>query len=156
MTRRGGWLLWLVVALGVGGCVTSSRPTSPAIVAPSPESAPRAAPTPATAPTPMTPPTPATMTGNASWYGEPHHGRLTASGEPFDMNALTAAHRSLPFGTRLRVVNLENERAVEVRINDRGPRIPGRVLDLSYAAARVLGAVGDGVIPVRMTVLSSN
>lgn len=136
MTRRLGRLLWIVVALGVGGCVTASPPPSP----------------------PVAPATPAsvTMTGNASWYGAPHHGRLTASGEPFDMNALTAAHRSLPFGTRLRVVNLENDRAVEVRINDRGPGIAGRVLDLSYAAARALGAVGDGVIPVRMTVLSTN
>ena len=96
------------------------------------------------------------MTGRASWYGDPHHGRLTANGEVFDKNKLTAAHRSLPFGTRLRVVNLENDRAVEVRINDRGPMIPGRVLDLSYAAARELGAVGSGVIPVRMTVLSAD
>jgi rare lipoprotein A len=96
------------------------------------------------------------MTGRASWYGDFHHGRRTANGEVFDKNALTAAHRSLPFGTRLRVVNLENDREVEVRINDRGPAIPDRVLDLSYAAARALGAVGSGVIPVRMTVLSSN
>jgi rare lipoprotein A len=70
------------------------------------------------------------------------------------MHALTAAHRSLPFGTRLHVVNLTNDRAVEVRVNDRGPMIPGRILDLSYAAARVLGAVGAGIIPVRITVLS--
>ena len=72
------------------------------------------------------------------------------------MNALTAAHPTLPFGTRLRVVNLENDREVEVRINDRGPSASGRMLDLSYAAARALGAVGAGVIPVRVTVLSSN
>jgi rare lipoprotein A len=96
------------------------------------------------------------MTGRASWCGEPHHGRLTASGEAFNMNALTAAHPTLPFGTRLRVVNLDNDREVEVRVNDRGPSTPGRMLDLSYAAARALGAVGAGVIPVRATVLSSN
>lgn len=159
MARRLGRLLWIVVALGVGGCVTASPPPSPVTAEPSPEPAPRTTSLPpVTAPTPAAPVTPApvTMTGNASWYGKPHHGRLTASGEPFDMNALTAAHRSLPFGTRLRVVNLENDRAVEVRINDRGPGIAGRVLDLSYAAARALGAVGDGVIPVRMTVLSTN
>ncbi len=169
MTRRLGRLLWIVVALGVGGCVTASPPPSRVTAEPSPEPAPRTTSLPpVTAPTPVAPatpvsvtpapvtPAPVTMTGNASWYGEPHHGRLTASGEPFDMNALTAAHRSLPFGTRLRVVNLENDRAVEVRINDRGPGISGRVLDLSYAAARALGAVGGGVIPVRMTVLSSN
>ena len=159
MARRLGRLLWIVVALGVGGCVTASPPPSPVTAEPSPEPAPRTTSLPpVTARTPVAPATPApvTMTGNASWYGEPHHGRLTASGEPFDMNALTAAHRSLPFGTRLRVVNLENDRAVEVRINDRGPGIAGRVLDLSYAAARALGAIGDGVIPVRMTVLSTN
>jgi rare lipoprotein A len=69
------------------------------------------------------------------------------------MNALTAAHRTLPFGTRLRVVNLNNDRAVEVRVNDRGPIVSDRILDLSYAAARALGAVGSGVIPVRVTVL---
>ncbi len=92
--------------------------------------------------------------GRASWYGEAHHGLTTASGERFDMHALTAAHPSLPFGTRLRVVNLSNDRSVDVRVNDRGPVIPGRILDLSYAAARVLGAVGAGVIPVRITVLA--
>jgi peptidoglycan lytic transglycosylase len=100
------------------------------------------------------PPSRPVITGRASWYGEAHHGLVTASGERFDMHALTAAHRSLPFGTRLRVVNLANGEAVEVRVNDRGPAIPGRILDLSYAAARKLGAVGAGVIPVRITVLS--
>ena len=144
MTRRLGGLLWMVVALGVGGCASTASTTPPAVVEPSPE------------PTPRSTPQAVTMTGRASWYGEPHHGRLTASGEAFDMNALTAAHRSLPVGTRLRGVNLENDREVEVRINDRGPTTPGRVLDLSYAAARALGAVGSGVIPVRMTVLSKN
>jgi rare lipoprotein A len=93
------------------------------------------------------------LTGNASWYGEFHHGRRTASGEPYDMHALTAAHRSLPFGTRLRVVNLVNDRKVEVRVNDRGPAVPGRILDLSYGAARVLGAVEAGVVPVQIVVL---
>ena len=101
----------------------------------------------------MTPPRPAAETGRASWYGEAHHGLPTASGERFDMNALTAAHPTLPFGTRLRVVNLDNHREVEVRINDRGPAAPGRVIDLSYAAARALGAVGAGIVPVRLTVL---
>lgn len=71
------------------------------------------------------------------------------------MNALTAAHRTLPFGTRVRVVNLDNDRQVDVRINDRGPTVPGRIIDLSYAAARVLGAVGAGIIPVRVSVLSA-
>jgi rare lipoprotein A len=149
MMRRLGGLLWVVVALGAGGCIVASPPP-PMVVEPTPE------PTPGTVPQVVTVPPAVTMTGRASWYGEPHHGRLTASGEAFDMNALTAAHRSLPFGTRLRVVNLDNDREVEVRVNDRGPSIPGRVLDLSYAAARALGAVGTGVIPIRMTVVSSN
>ena len=102
---------------------------------------------------PAAPPRGLTETGRASWYGEPHHGRRTANGERFDMHALTAAHPSLPFGTRLRVVNLDNHRAVEVRVNDRGPSIPGRILDLSYAAARALQAVEAGIIRVRFTIL---
>jgi rare lipoprotein A len=97
-----------------------------------------------------------TETGRASWYGEAHHGRRTANGERFDMHAMTAAHPSLPFGTRLRVVNLDNDRAVEVRVNDRGPSVPGRILDLSYAAARALRAIEAGIIRVRLTVLSSD
>ena len=102
---------------------------------------------------PAPPPKLPVTTGRASWYGEAHHGLLTASGERYDMHALTAAHRTLPFGTRLRVMNLDNKRVVEVRVNDRGPVVPGRDLDLSYAAARKLGAVGAGVIPVSITVL---
>ena len=88
--------------------------------------------------------------GLASWYGEPHHGQLTASGEIFDMTQLTAAHRTLPLGTRLRVVNLENGRIVRVRVNDRGPYVDGRVLDLSRTAARALDWVERGVVPVRL------
>jgi len=92
-------------------------------------------------------------TGAASWYGEAHHGKKTASGEPFDMHALTAAHRTLPLGTRVRVTNLANGRAVEVRINDRGPSVADRIIDLSYGAARALDAVGAGVFRVRIAVL---
>jgi rare lipoprotein A len=87
---------------------------------------------------------------NASWYGAEHHGKRTASGEPYDMHAMTAAHPTLPFGTRVVVTNLKNGRRVALRINDRGPTIPGRGIDLSYAAARALGAVGAGVVPVRI------
>lgn len=86
----------------------------------------------------------------ASWYGAEHHGKRTASGEPFDMHALTAAHPTLPFGTRVVVTNLANGRRVTVRINDRGPFVPGRGIDLSYAAARALRAIGRGVVPVRI------
>ena len=91
--------------------------------------------------------------GLASWYGEPHHGRPTASGEIFDMTRLTAAHRTLPLGTRLRVVNLENGRTVRVRVNDRGPYVDGRVLDLSREAARALDMVERGVVPVKLEIL---
>ncbi len=92
--------------------------------------------------------------GMASWYGAPHHGRRTASGEVFDMNQLTAAHRTLPFGTRLLVTNRDTNQSVEVRVNDRGPFVEGRILDVSYAAGRLLGAVGPGLIPVSVRVLS--
>jgi len=91
--------------------------------------------------------------GRASWYGHPHHGRPTASGEPYDMHALTAAHPTLPMGTRVLVTNLRNGRTVEVRVNDRGPVVPGRMIDLSYAAARALDATADGIFPVRLRVI---
>ena len=91
--------------------------------------------------------------GLASWYGPEFHGRLTASKEIFDMNDLTAAHPTLPFGTYVMVTNLNNGQSTIVRINDRGPFVPGRIIDLSYAAARVLGAIGPGVIPVRLEVI---
>lgn len=94
------------------------------------------------------------QTGEASWYGAAHQGQRTASGEPYDMQRLTAAHLTLPLGTHVLVTNLKNGRSVEVRVNDRGPAIAGRIIDLSYAAARALGAVGDGVVPVRLRVLS--
>ncbi|MEE9276130.1 MAG: septal ring lytic transglycosylase RlpA family protein [bacterium] len=93
-------------------------------------------------------------TGFASWYGRPYHGRKTASGEVFDMDALTAAHRTLPFQTNVRVERLDNGRSVEVRINDRGPFVPGRVIDLSRAAARRLRMQRKGVARVRLTPIS--
>ena len=93
-------------------------------------------------------------TGLASWYGNPYHGRRTASGEVYDMTQMTAAHRTLAFGTWLIVENLNSGRTVEVRVNDRGPFIGTRILDLSYAAARVAGATGSGVIPVRLRVIA--
>ena len=92
-------------------------------------------------------------TGSASWYGPGLHGRRTAAGEVFDQNGLTAAHRRLPLGTRVRVTNLTNGRSVDVRINDRGPFARGRTIDLSYGAARALRLVGRGTAPVRIQVL---
>jgi rare lipoprotein A len=91
--------------------------------------------------------------GLASWYGAFHHGLPTASGELFDMTEMTAAHRTLPLGTRLRVTNLENGRMVRVRVNDRGPYVAGRVLDLSHGAAQRLDMVERGVVPVRFHVV---
>jgi len=91
--------------------------------------------------------------GVASWYGPGFHGNRTANGEIYDQYELTAAHPSLPLGTRVMVTNLENGRAVQVRINDRGPFVDGRAIDLSYAAARTLGMVGPGTVRVRIEVL---
>jgi rare lipoprotein A len=91
--------------------------------------------------------------GFASWYGPGFDGKRTASGEVYDMEALTAAHRRLPFGTRLRVENLDNDRRTEVRINDRGPFVDDRIIDLSRAAARDIGMLGPGTARVRILVL---
>lgn len=88
--------------------------------------------------------------GLASWYGPGFHGRTTASGERFDQNDLTAAHRKLPLGTEVKVTNLQNGRSIVVEINDRGPYIDGRVIDVSKAAARRLGIVEEGVAKVRI------
>ena len=92
-------------------------------------------------------------TGQASWYGKARHGELTASGEHFDMHALTAAHRTLPFGTIVRVTCLETGKSVNVRINDRGPFRGGRIIDLSYEAARRLGILARGTARVELTVI---
>ena len=86
--------------------------------------------------------------GMASWYGPGFQGRRTASGERFNTHALTAAHKTLPFGTRVRVVNRQNGRSVVVRINDRGPHVRGRVIDLSRAAARAIGLSGAAKVAI--------
>ena len=92
--------------------------------------------------------------GIATWYGYPYHGRQAASGEIYDMHKLTAAHRTLPFGTRVRVYNLENAKSVDVKVNDRGPFIEGKIIDLSRSAARALGFEKAGQARVRLEVLS--
>ena len=92
--------------------------------------------------------------GEASWYGGKFQGRTTASGETFDMDQLTAAHRSLPFGSRVRVTNQATKKSVVVRINDRGPYVGNRVIDLSRAAARAVRLIGPGVAPVKLEVLT--
>ncbi|MGE5236586.1 MAG: septal ring lytic transglycosylase RlpA family protein [Acidobacteriota bacterium] len=128
----------LAIALAVltaGGCA-SSRPPARSYRAPATTVAPGY-----------------TEEGLASWYGEPYHGRHTASGPIYDMNEMTAAHRTLPFGTLVRVRNLDDGREATVLINDRGPFVAGRILDLSRAAATKLGAIGPGVIRVRLEVV---
>jgi rare lipoprotein A len=146
----------LVVALLAAGC--AQQPSAPGAPVPAPAEAPQK-PAPAPAPPQPAPPrepraTP-TERGRVSLYGVNFTGKTTASGEPFDPAALTMAHRTLPFGTRVRVTNLQNHRSVEVRVNDRGPAVRGRIADLSLAAARKLGMTDDGVIDATLEVIGS-
>ena len=93
--------------------------------------------------------------GVASWYGKKFHGRRTSSGEVYDMYAMTAAHKTLPLGTHVRVHNLKNDREAVVRINDRGPFVRGRIIDLSYTAAKKINLVGPGTAPVEILALGA-
>ena len=93
--------------------------------------------------------------GIASWYGEDFHGRKTASGEPYNMYAISAAHKTLPLGTYVKVKNLRNDQTVVVRINDRGPFVRGRIIDLSYGAAKKIGLVEPGTAPVEIVALGT-
>src|SRR5262245_4324344 len=126
--RRWRVALGLAVWLGAAGCALLHEPTPPPIVN-------------------------GVHVGVASWYGPGTHGNRPARGELYDQFAITAAHPSLPLGTRVMVTNLINGRAVEVRINDRGPFVDGRAIDLSYAAARTIGMIGPGTSRVRIDVL---
>lgn len=126
--------LALGLLLAFAGCAQQSARTPPA---PSPGA-------------PGAPNRAFTQEGQASWYGANHHGKTTANGEPFDMEALSAAHRTLPFGTLVRVTNKANGKTVTVRINDRGPFVNGRIIDLSARAARELGIMKNGVAAVRI------
>jgi rare lipoprotein A len=94
-----------------------------------------------------------TQTGKVSWYGPGFHGRQTANGEIFDTNEMTMAHRSLAFGSKVRVTNLDNGRSIVVRVNDRGPYVGGRIADLSHAAASRLGFVDDGIVRARIELI---
>jgi len=154
-------LVFIVLFLTLtAGCHSRSRvsttppPLSPAVVA--------AAPVPdavVVSPSPdpvLAPESGSVVNGNASYYGDPYHGRLTANGETFDKNKLTAAHRTLPFDTWVRVENQTNGRAVDVRINDRGPFVAGRIIDLSEGAARRIDMLRAGVVPVKLTVVQES
>jgi len=120
----------LALVIGLGGCAKSKHV------------APRLPPTPGGA-----------ETGIASWYGDPYHGRAAANGEIYDMEKMTAAHRTLPFGSWVRVTNLTNNKTVDVRITDRGPFIDGRIIDLSRAAARAIDLIGPGIAQVRLEII---
>ena len=98
---------------------------------------------------------PPSESGIASWYGAPYHGQRSASGEIYDQEKLTAAHRTLPFGTRVRVHRVDRDESVVVRINDRGPFVKSRIIDLSHAAAARLGMMDGGVAPVALEVMET-
>jgi rare lipoprotein A len=100
------------------------------------------------------PPSEIVQTGVASWYGPNFHGKTTSNKEIYDMHDLTAAHKSLPFGTYVMVTNLNNGKSVTVRINDRGPFVKGRIIDLSFAAAKAVDMIDTGTAPVRLEILA--
>ena len=144
--------LLLAFAL-IAACAGREVPlASPAATAPTPAAAPVAVPVSVPVPEPESKEI-YRETGMATWYGKDLHGKKTASGEIFDMYGLSAAHRTLPLGTVVRVTNLDNFKSVNVRINDRGPFLKGRFLDLSYGAASALGFVAQGVARVRIETL---
>jgi len=136
----------LLATLTLGACQTAIEPPPPP-PPPMPEAAPP--------PPPSCPRYVFHEEGRASWYGRTHHGRKTASGVLFDMNAPSAAHRRLALGTLIRVTNLDNGRSIELVINDRGPYVRGRILDLSQAAARRLGFEDLGTTTVRIELVES-
>jgi rare lipoprotein A len=163
---RSAWPLALLFAsLAAAGCagrspIATSTPPAPQ-QEPAPAPAPKSNPRPPAAtgtlpPTRTAPFVPGIYVeqGTASWYGVPFNGRRAANGEIFDMNTLVAAHRTLPFGSILRVTNLNNGRDVEVRVIDRGPFVGDRILDLARAAAVSLDMIGTGTAPVRIELLS--
>lgn len=149
------FLQLLSVLLLVSGCGRSPRVAGPPAVPASP-SQPVASPSQPELDQPALEANVIFQEGQASWYGDPYHGRRAASGEVFDKNKLTAAHRTLAFDTWVRVENQANGRTVDVRINDRGPFVAGRIIDLSEAAARELDMVRSGVAPVQVRVLASS
>ena len=132
------------------------QPTPSSTLPPLPAPAPPPVPEPPAVAVPAPSPVPVTEQGRVSLYGGEFAGRKTASGEIFDPQALTMAHRTLPFGTRVLVVNLANQRSVAVIVNDRGPAVPDRIADLSLAAARRLGMIGSGVIEALLKVVGAS
>jgi rare lipoprotein A len=163
--RPSSYLVAALAGVVLHGCAQLERaperapePEQPAPTTPAPVTAAPTTPAP-TAPSSPAPPASgdagadAQQRGRISLYGDEFSGKKTASGEPFDPTALTMAHRTLPFGTRVRVTNLENQRSVDVVVNDRGPFVPGRIADLSEAAARRIGMITDGVVEGVLNIL---
>jgi rare lipoprotein A len=146
----------LALAMVIGGCAARHEATNPPATTPEPAAQP-ANPPPRPAISRPAPPAAGpgeyTEEGVASWYGPPFNGRRTSDGEIYDMYRLTAAHRTLPFNAVVRVTNLSNGKQVNVRINDRGPFVANRVIDLSYSAAEAIGMVGPGTAEVRLDVV---
>jgi rare lipoprotein A len=148
MRVSGFHALLLVTATLAGGCGIASAQTSPAPATPA------AIPAAAPAATPAVKATASVETGKIAWYGRKFAGRRTASGESFNPDALTMAHKTLPFGTRVKVTNLANKKSVTLRVNDRGPTQADRIGDVSLAAARQLGMVRSGVADAELEVVS--
>jgi rare lipoprotein A len=149
-------VLAVSLAILAAGCHRGHRPTAPSSQlppAPSPTTPGPARPSPPSTPSAPAVPIIQGEQGLASWYGHPYHGRPTTNGEIYNMYELTAAHRTLPFNTQVRVHDLDNGRDVTVRINDRGPFVEGRIIDLSYAGARAINMIGPGVARVQLEIL---
>ena len=148
MANRSLLTACLALLLAQGCATPEEAPTE----APAPDISKGVQPRPDPSTAKKTPAAPATLpqTGRASWYGSQHHGKRTASGAIFDQTKLTAAHPSLPFGTRVKVTNLSNGKSVEVEITDRGPYAGNRIIDVSRAAANALGMIESGTATVRL------
>ncbi|MEK6744049.1 MAG: septal ring lytic transglycosylase RlpA family protein [Nitrospirota bacterium] len=143
MKRLACWILAVGAVLVMGSCAGKASHDEPVL---------------SDLPSPVSPQVPDTLyreTGMASWYGRDFQGRTTASGEIFDMNSISAAHRTLPLGTVLSVTNLDNFKSIKVRINDRGPFVKGRVLELSFGAAKELGFASQGTARVKLESLEA-
>ena len=148
LSRISSYLVAALACAMLFGCAQVERAPEPEPPRPAPTVSPPPAP-PSSGDTRKNTP----QRGVISMYGADFAGRKTASGEPFDPMALTMAHRTLPFGTRVRVTNLENQRSVEVVVNDRGPFVSGRIADLSEEAARRIGMIADGVVEALVDIL---
>lgn len=153
VAKRIAVLLFLIAVIGMYGCGKTVIQSSPEPTAPSKPSKPYTIK--GQTYYPVASANGFKEDGVASWYGEDFHGKKTANGEIYDMYAMTAAHKLLPFNTKVRVTNLDNGKTVDVRINDRGPFVKGRIIDLSYTAAQRIAMVGPGTARVKLQALTA-